>query len=184
MLSATSARLQDSLLALLLSSATLAMGYLHKEAAEGRGLRLETERDQAHRQRQRLSEQMQTVRGAWREQQEQAHARELEVNDLTHRRDTLVERLREDYQLDLAVEYRTRIEDRGSKIEEEETSSDLPSSILDSQSPDLDAAQANEEIAELRRKLSRLGSVNLESLQELAELEVARRLPCRPSTTI
>ncbi len=31
--------------------------------------------------------------------------------------------------------------------------------------------QANEEIAELRRKLSRLGSVNLEALQELAELE-------------
>ena len=29
----------------------------------------------------------------------------------------------------------------------------------------------NEEIAELRRKLSRLGSVNLDSLQELAELE-------------
>src|SRR5262249_5370084 len=35
----------------------------------------------------------------------------------------------------------------------------------------LDPAVANEEIAELRRKLSRLGSVNLDSLQELAELE-------------
>ena len=32
-------------------------------------------------------------------------------------------------------------------------------------------AKANEEIEELHRKLSRLGSVNLESLQELAELD-------------
>jgi chromosome segregation protein len=35
----------------------------------------------------------------------------------------------------------------------------------------LDPTQTNEEIAELRRKLSRLGSVNLDSLQELADLE-------------
>jgi len=35
----------------------------------------------------------------------------------------------------------------------------------------LNPAEADEEIAELRRKLSRLGSVNLDSLQELAELE-------------
>jgi chromosome segregation protein len=36
----------------------------------------------------------------------------------------------------------------------------------------LDPQAANEEINELRRKLSRLGSVNLDSLQELADLEV------------
>ena len=41
----------------------------------------------------------------WRAQQEQAHARELAVNDLRHRRDTLADRLREDYQLDLAELY-------------------------------------------------------------------------------
>src|SRR5204863_9520983 len=35
----------------------------------------------------------------------------------------------------------------------------------------LDATAAEEEIAELKRKLARLGSVNLESLQELAEVE-------------
>jgi chromosome segregation protein len=35
----------------------------------------------------------------------------------------------------------------------------------------IDATAANEEIAELRRKLNRLGSVNLDSLQELAELQ-------------
>src|SRR5713226_4255036 len=35
----------------------------------------------------------------------------------------------------------------------------------------LDPLVVNEEIAELRRKLSRLGSVNLDSLQEMSELE-------------
>ena len=35
----------------------------------------------------------------------------------------------------------------------------------------LDPLVVNEEIAELRRKLARLGSVNLDSLQELSELE-------------
>ncbi len=35
----------------------------------------------------------------------------------------------------------------------------------------LDAAQANEEIADLRKKLARLGAVNMEALQELTDLE-------------
>ena len=35
----------------------------------------------------------------------------------------------------------------------------------------LDPAAAQEEIAELRRKLGRLGNVNMEALQELQELE-------------
>src|SRR4029453_10171275 len=39
----------------------------------------------------------------------------------------------------------------------------------------LDAAAANEEIAELRRKLGRLGSVNKGALQELNDLEVRAR---------
>jgi chromosome segregation protein len=50
---------------------------------------------------------------------------------------------------------------------EESTCVQLCSSAADP----LDTAAANEEIAELRKKLSRLGSVNLDSLQELTELE-------------
>ena len=36
----------------------------------------------------------------------------------------------------------------------------------------MDPAEAEEEIAELRRKLSRLGSVNLDAIQELNDLEI------------
>jgi chromosome segregation protein len=83
------------------------------------------------------------------------HARELQAADLRHRRDALVQRLREDYQIDLVEE---------SQKGEGETQAHLlqPVGLEDAQS----------EIEDLRRKLSRLGSVNLDSLQELADLEL------------
>jgi chromosome segregation protein len=93
----------------------------------------------------RLASMAQAVRNEWRTRQEEAHAHELEVSDLRHRRDTLVDRLREDYQIDL--------------------------STYQSDTPLVNPAQAEEEIAELRRKLGKLGSVNLEALEELRELE-------------
>jgi chromosome segregation protein len=148
-LAAARARLDESQRAMLEASATLAHCYVQKETAEQRSAQLGHDRDQRRQERQQLIERIQAVRNAWRTQQELAHARELEVNDLRHRRDALVERLNEDYQLNLAELYQP----------------------LTFREPQADAAAANEEIAELRRKLSRLGSVNLESLQELADLE-------------
>jgi chromosome segregation protein len=106
---------------------------------------------------------------------------------MKHNRESLADRLREDYQIELEELYQrmreaSRIEDRGSKIEKQggnesrqgdkiETSFvDPQSSILNPRSS-LDPLVVNEEIAELRRKLARLGSVNLDSLLELSELE-------------
>ena len=108
---------------------------------------LTEERQRLRQERMRLATEIQAVRNEWRSRQEQAHARELEVNDLRHRRDTLVARLREDYQIELAA-----------FAAESATVAVVP-------------AQADEEIAELRRKLAKLGSVNLEALEELRELE-------------
>jgi chromosome segregation protein len=153
-LTAARARLGESQRTMLHASASLARLYLDKEAAERQLAELSSERDRQRQERQQLAERAQASRSAWRAQQEQLHARELEVNDLRHRGDTLVERLREDYQLELAELYRQAAE------------SGTPPA-----SPPLEPAAANEEIAELRRKLGRLGSVNLDSLQELAELE-------------
>jgi chromosome segregation protein len=147
-------RLAESQRTMLHASAALARLYLDKEAAERQLVTLTGERDRQRQERQQLTERAQASRSAWRAQQEQLHARELEVNDLRHHRDTLVERLREDYQLELAELYQQAVV--GGP---------------ESTSPALEPAAANEEIAELRRKLSRLGSVNLDSLQELAELE-------------
>jgi chromosome segregation protein len=151
-LMAARTRLDESQRTMLQASSALARWYLQKETAERRVAELAAEREQLRHERQALAERSQTCRNEWRTYQQQAHAHELGANDLRHRRDSLTERLREDYQLDLAELYQQRLQ--GSAEEAK-----------------VEAAAANEEIAELRRKLSRLGSVNLDSLQELAELE-------------
>src|SRR5262249_19061770 len=104
----------------------------------------------------------QSSRDAWRVQQEQAHARELEVSDLRHRRESLVGRLREDYQIGLRL---SASGDRPEAVGPDQQIMAIEP-IVDSRKPG-----AEEEISELRRKLGRLGSVNLDALQELAELE-------------
>ena len=149
------ARMAESQRSMLQASAAQATWYQNKEARERRLVELNQDRELKRQERHVLGEQAQAARTTWQAQQEQAHARELEVNDLRHRRATLVERMREDYQLDLAELFRSRPEQ----------------ATRDGSRQPLNAEQVQEEIAELRRKLSRLGSVNLDSLQELAELE-------------
>jgi chromosome segregation protein len=177
-------RLQESQRTLLQASAALAHWYLEKEAAERIVAELTRDRELKRQERQQLAERSQTARNEWQAQQEQAHARELVVNDMKHNRDSLADRLREDYQIELADLYQQirQIEEGGSKIEEEADGKpgehqEDQGSLLNPQCsilhprPVLDPLVVNEEIAELRRKLARLGSVNLDSLQELSELE-------------
>src|SRR5262249_5419812 len=177
---ACQARLSESQRTMLQASAALAQGYLDKEAAERQVAELIGQRDQNRQERTRLANLAQTVRSEWQVQSEHIHSRELEASELRHRRDALAERLREDYQVDLAELYQRRQESGisqqdqaavGSPQEQPGVSSaDSQMATANCQLP-LDPAAADEEIAELRRKLSRLGSVNLEALQELGELE-------------
>jgi chromosome segregation protein len=149
----TRERIQENQQVLLQASTVLAEAYLRKEAAE-RGLAgWEQQRIELRRQRQECSEQVQASRDTWRQRQEQAHARELVVNELRHRRDSLCSRLQEDYQIDLAALY-----------EQGAPAGDQTPAPPSEQPPE-------QEIEELRRKLSRLGNVNLEAIQELADLE-------------
>ena len=152
-------RREDNRRTLLEALSSLAICYLHKEAAERRIVELGRERSRVHHERQQRNDRAQSNRNLWREQQEQAHARELTVSDLRHRRDSLCSRLHEEYQLDLAELYEK------SQAEGIEKATELPPS--DGEPP----LAPEQEIEELRRKLSRLGSVNLDALQELAELE-------------
>jgi len=175
-LAACQTRLADSQRALLQASAALAQAYLDKEAAEREVGELVARRDHNRQERSRLANLSQTVRSEWQVQSEHIHSRELEASDLRHRRDAMADRLREDYQVDLADLYQksqgSGVRDQESGVRNQETGEvkevRLPSA--DCQQP-LDPVAAQEEIEELRRKLSRLGSVNLEALQELGELE-------------
>jgi chromosome segregation protein len=139
----------------LQTSAALAAWYLRKEDAERRLAEHDAERRRLRLEKSRRGEEAQVNRGGWRERQEQAHARELEVNELRHRRDVLCDRLREDYQLEIS-----QLHHQASETADPRTPP-----------PEVDAAVAEEEVAELRRKLARLGSVNMDAIQELNDLE-------------
>lgn len=149
------ARLADGERTQLEAGAALAAWCHAREVAEREVARLSEERTTSRTALRQLQEQMQTAHSAWQAQQEQMHARELAASDFRHRRDTLVQRLREDCEIELEEEYRARSQESGVGGQEEVAT--------------LDGAQ--EEIDELKKKLARLGSVNLDSLQELAELE-------------
>jgi len=147
-------RMLDSQQATLNASSALARAYLAKERSQHRIADMIEQRERKRQDRVRLTQQAQNARTEWRTHQESVHQRELEATNLRHQRDGLVQRLREDYQVELA-----------------ELFGHSPSASEDSTIPfDLPAAQ--QEIEELRRKLSRLGNVNMEALQELKDLEV------------
>ena len=96
------AKLSESQQTMLRASSVLAYAYLDKEEAQRRFADMVVQRDQKRQERARLTQQAQTVRAEWRTHQEAVHQRELEATNLRHQRDTLVQRLREDYQLELA----------------------------------------------------------------------------------
>ncbi len=156
-LAATRTRQEENQRMLLQASAALASWHLRKEAAERLLREWEGKRSSLREERQRLNDQTQAVRASWRSRQEAAHERELAVNELGHRLDVLCVRLREDYELDLAALYQ----------QQEDKTALAPSDSA----PEPATPTPAEEIEELRRKLSRLGSVNLEAIEELNELE-------------
>jgi chromosome segregation protein len=168
----TMARQQENQATLLAISAVLAASYAAKEAAERKLADLTRSSEACRQERRQLLDQTQTVRSAWREQQEDVHARELQVAQLRHQAEALCARLQEDYLFDLADVYQRHL----AAFPDAAAAEAAFASLLDGGEPVGD--ETNEvlapadEIVELKRKLSRLGSVNLEAIDELKELEV------------
>jgi chromosome segregation protein len=139
--------------------ATQAIGYWKKEEAERDLSSWSEERQALQARRQEGGEKARTYRAAWQSQQENVHALELAVSELQHRSDSLRERLQEDYQLDLAELH-------------EKARQEGPAQAAVAETAPAEGAEPPEvEIDDLRKKLTRLGNVNLEALTELAELE-------------
>ncbi len=146
-------RLRDCQQTMLNASSVLAHAFLAKEHSQRQVADMMEQRERKRQERTRLTQQAQGARAEWRTHQENVHQRDLEATNLRHQRDTLVQRLRDDYQFDLPERF-----------------SRAPQASVDPTTP-FDAGAAQQEIEELRRKLSRLGSVNMEALQELNDLE-------------
>jgi chromosome segregation protein len=113
------------------------------------------------------------------EDREMAQLRDQEEK---HRRNSLVERIDEEYGVDLAALIER--EEDALALVKEPSGGDAgqpsgPSVSLELEcllpSPDWDRERAREEIRELQEKIRRLGGVNLEALDELKELEERSR---------
>ncbi len=135
------------------ASSLLAHDYLAKEHGQRQIAGMLDQRERKRSERARLTQQAQSARAEWRIHQEGVHQRELEASNLRHQRDTLAQRIRDDYQIELA------------ELFGRDTQPNPP------EPTPLDPQSAQQEIEDLRKKLSRLGNVNLAALDELQELE-------------
>jgi chromosome segregation protein len=147
---AAAAKRLDAELTTLRATQAAADAYGDKEHREILLADLTAKRNALRADRDRLQAEGKSARAALQQVQDRAHAHDLTVRDLTNRRDSLATRLREDYGVELG-------QDSGEPLNPE--------------SWNLTPEQAQDEIDDLRRKIAKLGSVNLEALEELTEVE-------------
>jgi chromosome segregation protein len=93
----------------------------------------------------------------------------MATGKLRHQRQTLAERMQDDYGIDLADEARRREEGAISKASP--TPDDQAPPASGSVPPVASREAVEREIAELREQISQIGAVNLDALAELDELE-------------
>lgn len=139
------ARAQHHTLLALRATADAADAYRTKDERERAIADLTNRKLQLTADRDSLAETLAAARQRATEAQQLCHTRELAVQSLTTRRETLVQRLVEDYSIDLNVA--------------------VPESTVEI------TDETPGEIDSLKQKITRLGGVNLSALEELAEVE-------------
>jgi chromosome segregation protein len=132
----------------LQATSELALLYLHDQQNSSEGRRFVTLRANHRQEREGLNQELNGTNRRMQKLQEKWHARELEGERIRHERTTLAERLKEDYGIEVA--------DLETELTEEEKA------VRD---------EVDQEIADLRRKISNIGSVNMDALSELEDLE-------------
>jgi chromosome segregation protein len=134
--------------AILQAESEVADLYLRKETVATKTVDWINLREECTERRNTVSSEIQKVNNRVRKLEDKMHALDLSAAEIRHERDALVERMREDYDIDLTA--------------------------VDNESTDEDPRQredVQQEIDELRQKINNIGNVNLESLDELESLE-------------
>ncbi len=122
--------------------------YLRKETFAGQTVELVNQREAMHQQRSELAADVQKVHGRIRKLEEKMHAADLAASEVRHERNSLADRIREDYGIELSeLEHQPNGEEQHQREE------------------------VQKEIEQLRQKIGNLGNVNLEALEELEQLE-------------
>ncbi|HEV7282858.1 MAG TPA: chromosome segregation protein SMC [Pirellulaceae bacterium] len=126
----------------------LSLLFLEKEALAARLILLAERRDELQAARRSGQQSLTAIEATLRELTDSLHREELALGQTRQERDILHARMKEDYDVDL------------QDLAERSGADGIPGG---------DAAE--EEIATLRRKINQIGTVNLEALAELDELE-------------
>jgi chromosome segregation protein len=154
------ARLAEAVADLLRGSCELAEAHREREAAERTLEEGHAVRSALRERRNALLAQARASRSRLGQRQEAAHAREIAVRQLEMARGQLTAKMRDDYQVDLDALYRER-------LAAGQTTFEVPTGAGEGGQP----IEPESEIIDLRRRLTRLGAVNLDSLAELEELQ-------------
>jgi chromosome segregation protein len=141
-------RERENRFGILAGESEIAHLYLHKERMAAEAALLVARREETRRRRTDLAQQVQALRLQGRKIEEELHSKELAASQLRLERSSLASRLRDDYGIELA------------ELEH------IPSDEEKRQREEVD-----QEIADLRRKINNIGSVNLDALGELEETE-------------
>ena len=132
---------------ILLATSHLAEWFLEKESLETCIAEQVEKRQRLTSRREDLGRELQTFHKESRDLEERRHQVDLLAGKLRHERDTVVDRLREDYGIELASVTEETSEEEQQREEVER------------------------EIEDLRRKINQIGAVNMEALGELDDLE-------------
>ena len=147
-LSQAQARLRQTESEILRSASTVADLFLRKESFSRDTVALVNQREELRRRRAELAGLCQQHRTAARSLEERLQQQRLASSEIQLERNALASRLRDDYGIEL------------SQLEHEPTAEELHQ-----------REEVDQEIAELRRKINNIGTVNLQALEELEELE-------------
>lgn len=139
-------RYRASRMAILQASSELAHLFLEQENCEQKLQGFRLEEDRISKSRREKTEVAQSARQKLQVVQQQCNELQIRTGELRMKRDTVVERVRDDYGVELA--------DLETELDEE-----------------AERAEIDQEIGSLRKKLNNIGAVNMESLAELEDLE-------------
>ena len=142
------ARRQSSELRILNATSELSERYLANESFQVDGARQLVQASELRRQRTELNANLDQTRDRLRSIEQQVHTHEMTAERLRHERGVLADRLDEDYGITTHL------------LEQAATADELA-----------EREEVDVEIADLRRKITNLGAVNMDALDELNELE-------------
>ena len=146
-LAACGQRIRDAERSILRQESLIARLFVDKEAVGRLCREVDHQRQEGRRQATEMHEQVRQEQAQMHEVEEAQHQTSMQLSECRLKMQTLEERVREEYGIDLTE----RIKDY------------LPEAV--------DWAAIEEEIAELRTKIERLGAVNVEAIKEQDELE-------------